>query len=167
MPTAVLTRIQSGVGALTVTAHWSEPAAGWLILAWQKNSGEQRLITPADAPFAHDECLQLDHRGDTPELRIDLRQIRTVDRILLATAPNGPPRPFTGALALTTFGGARIDLPITGTATGIAVLMTIYNVAGELVLRAEHDPIGTSLQAACLAYGYDRITWLDQHTPLR
>ena len=48
----------------------------------------------------------------------------------------------------------------------VVVLTTLYNVAGEFVLRAEMQPILGDVREACRAYGYDRITWLDSRNPV-
>ncbi len=167
-PTAVLTRVQSGVGTMTVAARWSRPAIGRLIVAYQLDNGDQRLFTPPDGPLVTADCLLLDHRGSHAVLTIDLLHVRTLTRVLLAVVPVDPAGALTGALVSTTYGGARIDQPVSIPApAGVAVLATIHNMDGELVLRAEWDAIGRSLQDACDAYGYDRVTWLDPATPLR
>ncbi len=70
-------------------------------------------------------------------------------------------------MIVTTLAGAKIELPLEQLPTGeIAVLMSVYNVRGEFVLRAEMQPIVGSIRDACRAYGYDRITWLDDRTPV-
>jgi len=46
------------------------------------------------------------------------------------------------------------------------VLMSIYQVRGELVLRAEMQTLFGDVRDAARAYGYDRISWLDDRTPV-
>jgi hypothetical protein len=46
------------------------------------------------------------------------------------------------------------------------MLLSLYNVRGEYVLRAELESIEGGVREACRAYGYDRITWLDDRTPV-
>ncbi len=46
------------------------------------------------------------------------------------------------------------------------MLASAYNLRGELVIRAEMDLIGTTVQEACRGYGFDRISWVDQTTPI-
>jgi hypothetical protein len=71
-----------------------------------------------------------------------------------------------GTLVVTTFGGARIELPLdTLFAGNVAVLMSIYNLDGELVIRAEMETITGDVREAARAYGYDRITWRDARSP--
>jgi hypothetical protein len=48
----------------------------------------------------------------------------------------------------------------------VAVLMSIYQVRGELVLRAEMQTLFGDVRDAARAYGYDRISWLDDRTPV-
>jgi hypothetical protein len=44
--------------------------------------------------------------------------------------------------------------------------MSLYNVRGEFVLRAEMQALNGGVREACRAYGYDRITWLDDRAPV-
>jgi hypothetical protein len=44
--------------------------------------------------------------------------------------------------------------------------MSIYNVDGEYVVRAEMETIVGDVREAARAYGYDRITWRDDRTPV-
>jgi hypothetical protein len=166
LPTTVLTRLQAGVGMLTVTARWGAAGAAGLFVAYRRSTGENRLLSPLDGPYLQADNVRLDHRPAAPVLTVDLLHIRTVDRLLIGCLPAAGP--VTGALIITTHGGSRVDLPVSaGGRPPVAVLMTAYNVDGELVLRAEQDAVDGTLQAACLAYGYDRFTWLDPQTPVR
>ncbi|MGX6605944.1 hypothetical protein ACWKSP_28015 [Micromonosporaceae bacterium Da 78-11] len=166
-PTVVLTRIQSAVGALRIEGRWAAPAKAWLIVAYQPSTGENRILPPHDALFADADGILADHRGRHPRITVDLLHIRRLDRLLIATTTIGAPAPLTGAVVLTTHGGTRIDLPVDlPPEPGVAALLTAYIVDGQLVLRAERDPVGGPLRDVCLAYGYDRITWVDPYTPL-
>jgi hypothetical protein len=72
-----------------------------------------------------------------------------------------------GTLVLTTFAGARVELPLETLFAGrVAVLMSIYNLDGEYVVRAEMETIAGDVREAARAYGYDRITWRDDRTPV-
>jgi hypothetical protein len=136
-------------------------------VAYQRGNGDNRLFTPADGPLVTADCLLLDHRGGDPVLTVDLLRVRDLRRLLLAVQPNGP-APLSGALVVTTYGRSRVDQPISLPGLGgVGVIATVHNVDGELVLRAEWDAVGGPLRQACAAYGYDRVTWLDAHTPLR
>ncbi len=44
--------------------------------------------------------------------------------------------------------------------------LSIYQVRGEFVVRAEMQTLYGDVREACRAYGYDRITWLDDRTPV-
>jgi hypothetical protein len=46
------------------------------------------------------------------------------------------------------------------------VLASIYNIRGELVIRSEMDLVGTTVREACRGYGFDRISWVDDSTPI-
>ncbi len=46
------------------------------------------------------------------------------------------------------------------------MLVSVYNVDGELVVRAEMETIAGDVREAARAYGYDRITWRDDRHPV-
>jgi hypothetical protein len=72
-----------------------------------------------------------------------------------------------GTLVATTLGGARIELPLDLPASGgVTVFMSVYNVNGEFVIRSEMENINGPVREACMAYGFEGITWLDDRTPV-
>jgi hypothetical protein len=72
-----------------------------------------------------------------------------------------------GTLLGTTFGGDRIEMPIDlAPSNAVAVLASVYNIRGQLVIRSEMDLIGRTIREACRGYGFDRITWVDDATPI-
>ncbi|MEO6702936.1 MAG: hypothetical protein ABI140_08135, partial [Jatrophihabitantaceae bacterium] len=72
-----------------------------------------------------------------------------------------------GTLVLTTFGQVRVELPLDRPPSPrVGVLMSLYNVAGEFVVRAEMEEFPGSIRDAVSAYGFEQITWLDPRTPL-
>ncbi len=78
-----------------------------------------------------------------------------------------PSSPGAARSSSTTFGGARIELPLETLYAGpIAVLLSLYNLDGELVIRAEMETIAGDVREAARAYGYDRITWRDDRIPV-
>lgn len=168
-PSLALTRLQSGVGALVIEAACS-PAVGDLALAvaLRTHSGGARvvkgpgpLLVPTRRPVVR---LQVDRFA---EVLIDLRQVRDLDRFLvLAFSVSGGPLLWGGTLVVTTFSGARAELPLDAPAgPGVVPVLSGYVIDGEIVLRCEPWEAHTSLRDACLAMGYDRITWLDPQTP--
>ncbi|GLY07716.1 MULTISPECIES: hypothetical protein [Actinoplanes] len=167
-PTAVLTRIQSGVGTLTATMHWSEPGVGRLLVACQRRSREVRVLNPEPGSLVEAGGLLLDHRGGSPSLTWDLLHVREIDRLMLAVTANRGPRPLTGVLTLVTYSGARVEVPVELPPEAmVSVLVTIFQVDGELVLRAERDTVGATLKDACDAYGYGAVTWINPYTPMQ
>jgi hypothetical protein len=47
------------------------------------------------------------------------------------------------------------------------MLLSIYQIDGEFVLRAEMEQFnGPSIRQAVDAYDFHRITWIDARTPL-
>jgi hypothetical protein len=166
-----LTRIQSGVGVLTVeTAH---SAAGDLRTgcAYSLRSGFSSVLhnvgTPTSAPPGSNRpviVLGPAHNSFT----LDLTQSRDVDRLIIYAFSGGGPPPNAGVtLVTTTFGRARIETTIDRLPpAGVVVLMSLYNIAGEFVLRAELDWVAGTPRDAAASYGFDQIIWLDPWTPL-
>jgi hypothetical protein len=169
-PVVTLTRVQSGVGTLTVEAVTSVPHLR-VGLAYQLASGMSSTVQLADGhrfgPPGGRRPVVLAQREQYEELRLDLRQIGEMERAAIyAFSDDGHELDWAGTLVVTTFGGARIELPLDAAYRGrVAVLMTLVNVAGELWLRAELETIAGSIRDACRAYGFDRITWKDERTP--
>ena len=80
---------------------------------------------------------------------------------------DGWPLRWGGTLVATTFGDDRVEMPIElPTADAVAVLASVYNVGGQLILRSEMDLIGRTIKEACRGFGFDRISWLDDQTPI-
>ena len=168
-----LTRLQSGIGTLTVEAACS-PEVGNLRLgcAFQLRSGESSTVQhtggarsgPRDTP----RPLIRGHQSQYQQLDVDLRQCRELNRIAVyAFSEKGTPLQWAGTLVVSTLAGARVELPLESIpSSNLAVLITIYNVHGELVIRREAQPFTTTIRDASRAYGYDRITWLDDRTPV-
>ncbi|AOW93107.1 hypothetical protein BFN03_11835 [Rhodococcus sp. WMMA185] len=172
-PTVTLTRLQSGVGMLTVEAACTD-AVGDLRFgcAYTLRGGVSSTLAPTSGRIAAPPNSNApaisginDGRG---KFTIDLRQCRDVDRLVIyGYSDAGNEVPWSGTLVVTTFANARIEIPLDRMPAGnIGVVMSLYNVHGEFVLRAEMCPIDGSVQQACRAYGFDRITWVDDRTPL-
>jgi len=172
-PAVTLTRVQSGVGTLTFEAACS-PAVGDLRLgcAYQLRAGYSNTVHGSGprrlAPAGSNRPVIVGHRDEHEKLTVDLRQARTLERLIVfGYSESGVPLHWGGTLVVTTFGQARIVLPLDRPPMpGAMVLLSLYNVAGEYVLRAEMDALNGTLRHACLAFGYDRITWLDERTPV-
>jgi hypothetical protein len=169
-PTVRLTRVQSGVGALTVEAACSE-AVGDLRLgvAFRLTSGTSSVVQQGvpDGPARSPRPVLRAGRQRFETVTVDLAQVTDVDRLAFyAYSPTGAALSWGGTLVVTTYGGSRVELPMDGPAgPGVVVLLTVYNVDGELVLRAEPWELHPTVRDAALAFGFDRITWLDPGTP--
>ena len=165
-PTVTLTRLQSGVGVLQVELVTTVPALR-LGAAYELVDGRTSAIVDgghADAAPPTRPVLQLT-RDRYAGLRVDLRQTRALRRLAVLAVPQTAVD-WTGTLVVTTAAGARMEAPLDlGHGEGPAVLLTAYVVDGEIVLRAERELVAGTLRDACLAYGYDRITWADDRTP--
>jgi hypothetical protein len=101
-------------------------------------------------------------------ISIDLRKIRSLRRLVVYAFSDGrQPLTWGGTLITTTFGGARVELPLETLEGGaVAVLQSLYVVNGECVLRAEMQTLYGDVREASRAYGYDKITWLDDRSPV-
>jgi hypothetical protein len=167
-----LTRVQSGVGALTIEAVISD-AVGDLRLgcAYQLVSGQSSMVHHGSglrvAPPGSRRPVIIAASG-FGELTVDLVQNRDLERmVVIAHSASGGALSWDGTLVVRTYGGARIEVPLhREPGPGVLVPLSLYNIDGELVLRAEQSLIGGSIRAATAAFGFAGISWLDDHTAL-
>ncbi len=176
-PTVTLTRLQSGIGSLFIEAAASDEV-GDLRLGCAYELGtalEMTLQTTMQmsqgnrlAPPHSKRPVLIGSRERFERVGIDLRQIRGLRRfVVYAFSETRKPLTWGGTLVITTFGGGRIELPMETLQGGdLAVLLSAYQVRGELVLRAEMQTLYGDVREAARAYGYDSITWLDGRSPV-
>ncbi|MEO6886311.1 MAG: hypothetical protein ABI232_08520, partial [Jatrophihabitantaceae bacterium] len=172
-PTITLTRLQSAIGTLTIEAA-SSAEVGDLRLgaAYQLRSGLSSTMQMTQgerfAPPHSRRPVLAGARDPYERVSVDLRQSTDLERLVVyAFSGSRAPLHWGGTLILTTFGGARIELPLETLQGGeIAVLVSLYNIRGEFVLRAEMQTLNGDVREAARAYGFDRITWLDDRTPI-
>lgn len=172
-PTVTLTRIQSGIGQLSIQAVCS-PEVGDLRLgaAYELRDGgtstvqvigERRFGPSVSRPVL------VAGRDEYEHLGIDLRRCQELRRLAVyAFSESRAELVWGGTLVVATYGGARIELPLETLHRGrVAVLLSLYNLDGEFVIRAEMETIldGGDIREAARAYGYDRITWRDDRLP--
>ncbi|MET7424878.1 hypothetical protein [Dactylosporangium sp. NPDC005555] len=162
-PSVVLTRLQSGIGALTFEAAWSPDEGFALGCAYQLDSGASSVLRPGETygPLA------MDRRAGHQRLSLDLLHGRHLRRLIIFGTPTVDPGPYwAGTLLISTHGHARIEVPVQPPPPGPTVLLSLYNVDGEIVLRAEAQTVQGRSRDACLAFGYDRIAWRDADTAI-
>jgi uncharacterized protein involved in tellurium resistance len=172
-PTVTLNRLQSGVGALTVEAACS-PAVGDIRIGalYQLTDGTSAIVQHATgfgtAPHGSRRPVISTARGQFDQLVVDLRQSRSLQRLLVyAVSESGAELHWGGTLVTRTSGGARVELPLEiGRHRGPVALMSLYNIDGEFVLRAETERVAGAVRDVALSFGYDRITWADPHMPV-
>ncbi|HEX8303946.1 MAG TPA: hypothetical protein VF612_03640 [Jatrophihabitans sp.] len=172
-PTITLNRLQSGIGVLTIEAACS-PAVGDLRIgaAYELADGHSSLVSRvggiATAPRNSRRPVIVARAEQYERLMVDLRQSRHLDRLVVyGFSESGSQLNWGGTLVLGTAGGARVELPLDRPPSGgVTVLLSIYNVHGEFVVRAEMEDFTGSIRNAVQAYGFDRISWLDDRTPV-
>ncbi|GAB4079921.1 hypothetical protein GCU67_00965 [Modestobacter muralis] len=172
-PTVTLTRVQSGVGTLTIEAIVSAAVGdvriGALYALADGTSGLVQLATGiGTAPPHSRRPVVTGARAAHERLTVDLRQTRALRRLLVHVfSESGRELDWGGTLRVTTFGGARVEVPLdVGQHAGPVAVLSLYAIDGEFVLRAEAEPITGAVREVAAAYGYDRITWADGATPV-
>jgi hypothetical protein len=161
-PTVVLNRLQSGVGSLTIDAVWMPPSPPALGTITQLRSGRTVVAAMNRAPATTEPVILTDRRG-YQRITLDLLRSRRLERMVVLAIIESPlPSDWAGNLVLTTAAQARIEVPVgRSLPPGAAVLMSIYNIEGELVLRAEPPNVVPHLRDAAASFGFDRIVWLE------
>jgi hypothetical protein len=171
-PVVTLTRVQSGVGALTIQAVISD-SVGDLTLGCTYN-----LVSGQSSVIHHGSGLRVAPAGSRRpviiatsgfgELTVDLAQNRELERlVVIAYSESGAALSWDGTLVVRTYGGARVEVPLRRSpGPGVLVPLSLYNIDGEFVLRAEQALISGSIREATAAFGFEDISWLDDHTAL-
>jgi uncharacterized protein involved in tellurium resistance len=168
-----LNRIQSGVGTLRFEAVCS-PSVGDIRLGalYQLADGTSSIVQLAtglaSGPPRSQRPVLTGSRGEFDQLTVDLRQSRALSRLLVyAFSETGRELAWGGTLIGSSFGGARIEMPMdVGRHHGPVALMSLYNIDGEFVLRAENVKVRGAVREVARMFGYDRISWADDHTPV-
>lgn len=162
-PSVMLNRLQSGIGALTFDVTWPDATDIRMGCAFQQRSRQTVLIGRSDGIGP----IMLETRGSRHRLLLNLLTGRHLDRLIVFATPSATDvSRWNGTLFITTYGGARMEVPLDSPVpAGATVLLSAYNLSGEYVLRSEAEHVPGSLRDACLAYGFDRITWRDPNTP--
>jgi uncharacterized protein involved in tellurium resistance len=172
-PTVTLTRVQSATGALEL-ALTRASSAGDLSMGcvFQLADGTEAIVqalgdVTAGPPGAVLPLVRYKHHGDSETLHLDLRQVGSLRRALIyAYSPSIAILSWQGVLVATTYGGARIEIPFDRPPfSGTLALLTIYNVDGELVLRAEMEDHHGPPEMAAKAFDH-HLAWLEGRQPL-
>jgi uncharacterized protein involved in tellurium resistance len=172
-PTVTLSRLQSAIGTLTFEAACSAEVGDLGIgAAYELRSGPTSTVALSGGnrlapPRSRRPVIVASHdRFD--RLAVDLRQCRDVARLIVyAFSASRAPLRWGGTLIASTLGDARVEMPLETLQAGdVAVLCSLYNVRGEFVIRAEMEAFDGGVREACRRFGFDRITWLDDRTPV-
>ena len=93
--------------------------------------------------------------GDQEDtILFDLRRVAEMRRALIYAMSEPLMSPISGSLLLATYGSAVIEMPFDTTPGAALVLVSLHNVVGELVVRAELDVVPDAA-AVRRNYGYD------------
>ncbi|HEY3466185.1 MAG TPA: hypothetical protein VGL47_13715 [Amycolatopsis sp.] len=152
-----LDRLQSAIGSLTVEAVCTATAPA--LACTYELADDRSAFLGSGTSATRTPLLAVRSRS----VSADLRQVRQLVRlVVMADFPTAGP---TGLLVVSTWDGARLELPL-GNPGGarVTVPLSIHNVSGELVLRAEPEEAFSSPRAAADAFGFHRISWLDEFT---
>jgi len=171
-PTVTLTRLQSGIGTVTVELAVGTSGVrlgGMYELADGTQSTVQQSQGERTAPPGARRPVIVAGRDRFEELGVDARRCRDLRRLIVyALPPAGASPAWTGTVILRTYGGARLEVPLDGLQAGdVAALLSIYQMRGEFVVRAEMQTLLGRVRELARAYGFEGITWLDPDTPLR
>jgi hypothetical protein len=155
-PAVTLDRLQSAIGLLTAEAVSGTAALG---CAYDLADGRSGFLG-SGTTASRTPLLAVRRRS----VSADLRQVRQLVRlVVIAVFPPAEAPP--GLLVVSTWDGSRLELPLGRPGRGrVTVPLSIHNVGGELVLRAEEGETLSSPRAAAEAFGFDRISWLDDST---
>ena len=173
-PTVSLTRVQSGVGALEFEAVvGGEVGDLRLGCAYQLRNGRTSTVQHSlgrrcAPPGETRRPIVTSARRQFERISVDLRQVTDLERLVVyGFSGDGGALRWGGTLVATTFGDDRVEMPIDlPSADAVAVLASVYNVRGQLILRSEMDLVGRTIKEACRGFGFDRISWLDDQTPI-
>ncbi|MCW2526117.1 MAG: hypothetical protein JWM76_977 [Pseudonocardiales bacterium] len=171
-PVVALNRLQSGIGVLSFEMAASARVGDLRIgCAYELTDGHSSTVQSSDgtstAPRGSREPVIFARNDGFEHLLIDLRQTRRLVRALFfGFSASEQPLNWGGTLIVNALGGARVELPLDiAPSVGVTALMSVINVDGEFVVRGEMELINGSIRDACVAYGYDRITWVDDRHP--
>lgn len=172
-PAVTLNRLQSAIGTLTIEAAVSDTVGDVRLgCAYELASGVESTVQVGSGhrvgPPDGRRPLLVASRDRYDRVGIDLRQCTQLRRFAVYVFSDSRQQvTWGGTLVATTFSGARVEIPLESmSASTVGVVLTGYNVQGRLVLRAELDASAGSIRDAARAYGFDRITWLDDRTPV-
>lgn len=162
-PTVTLTRTQSGIGALQSRIVTPSGSPGLTVACLvQFTSGAQWVVhegsaAHAQAPPEVANPLTRLRSGDQEDtIMFDLRRVAEMRRALIYATSEASTSPTSGYLLLTTYGDAVIEMPFDTTPGAALVLVSLHNVVGELVVRAESDVVPDAA-AVWRNYGYDIV----------
>ena len=172
-PTVTLTRLQTGIGMLTIEAAASAEVGDLRIgAAYELADGFTSTVQSTQGnrhapPDSRRPVLVAGH-DRFQRILLDCRQCASLRRMVVyAFSEARAPLNWGGTLTVETFGGARIEAPMEGLVSGdVAALVSLYFVRGEFVVRAEMQTLFGDVRDVCQAYGFDRISWVDARTPL-
>lgn len=168
-PTVVLTPVQSGVGALRITSIVSEQVGDLTLgaLCTLADGSATLLDANRDMSAAPAGARSPVVSAAGRDLSVDLRQVRALRRlVVVAFSPTSAVVTWGGVVRVELAGGTRVDVPLEREPqAGALVALSVVNVDGSLVLRAEDELVPGALREVGQAYG-SGLRWVDAWTPV-
>ncbi|AEI11175.1 hypothetical protein [Cellulomonas gilvus] len=168
-PTVVLTPVQSGVGALRITSIVSEQVGDLTLgaLCTLADGSATLLDANRDMSAAPAGARSPVVSAAGRDLSVDLRQVRALRRlVVVAFSPTSAVVTWGGVVRVELVGGTRVDVPLEREPqAGALVALSVVNVDGSLVLRAEDELVPGALREVGQAYG-SGLRWVDAWTPV-
>lgn len=161
IPVVTLNRLQSGIGAVRLDLTCPDSGPVQLGCVYQLHSGFSSVLWSC-APATPESLLTLSARPDGQSIVLDAVRCRGLDRLIVLLAVAVPLAPqWTATLRMSTYGGTMIDVPLDRPPdVGMLVAVSLHNLSGEFVVRAECEQFAGSARDAATAYGFDRVDWL-------
>lgn len=156
-----LSRVQSGIGAIRFTLD--SPSKGQMRLGMliEHVDGTQAMVDASKEAFPVATALP------GGEVLLNERRVRDLRRALVFVTVSSPQVAWEGMVTATLPSGTKAHAPISFPNPGEnAVAFSVLVVDGRVVLRAEEEHAEVPLRVMAERYGYARLAWSDDRTPI-
>ncbi|SDS03486.1 hypothetical protein SAMN04489860_0644 [Paraoerskovia marina] len=162
-PVVQLDRVQAATGSLAVEVHAPDAVRAAVFVETSDGDARTHAVVvgplPGHAPSASRPVVTLNGTS----VAVDLGAGPALRRFALALTGARD----EGVVAISTFDGARVEIPVRATGGGeTAVVLLGTRTRSGLVLRAQGRRVDDGLRGVARAHGFDRISWQDPATPV-